>query len=132
MRYIGPLQYEKSNLYRPSCRYRLLFYLFHRFFHRIPAAEDNLDVLIGIYLDAFHHLTDDAVIEFVQQIVAQILREYEGAISIVHILAQKALLIMELFFTTAEPTVSLLCDILITERSKCHPKSTRKNSKMPL
>ena len=53
---------KKSNLYRHLCRYKLLFCLFHRFFHRIPAAEDDLDVLIGVHLDAFHHLTDDAVI----------------------------------------------------------------------
>ena len=39
---------------------QVAFCLFHRFFHRIPAAEDNLDVLIGVHLDAFHHLTDDS------------------------------------------------------------------------
>ena len=41
---------------------QVAFCLFHRFFHRIPAAEDDLDVLVGVHLDAFHHLTDDAVI----------------------------------------------------------------------
>lgn len=87
-------------------------YSFHRFFHRIPAAEDDLNVLIGIHLDAFYHLTNDAVIEFMQQIVAQIPREHEGAIGIAHILAQKAFLIMELFFAIAESSVSLLCDMI--------------------
>ena len=103
---------KKSNLHRHLCRYRLLFCLFHCFFHGITAAEDDLDVLIGVHLDAFHHLTDDAVIEFMQQIVAQIPREHEGAIGIAHILAQKAFLIMELFFAIAESSVSLLCDMI--------------------
>ena len=47
-----------------------------------------------------------------QQIVAQIPREHEGAIGIAHILAQKAFLIMELFFAIAESSVSLLCDMI--------------------
>ena len=76
------------------------------------AAEDDLNVLVGVHLDAFHHLTNDAVIEFMQQIVAQIPREHEGAIGIAHILAQKAFLIMELFFAIAESSVSLLCDMI--------------------
>lgn len=66
---------------------QVTFYLFHCPFQRIPAAQDDLDVLIGVHFNAFHRLTDDAVAEFAQQNVAQILREHEGAISIVHILA---------------------------------------------
>ena len=90
---------------------QVAFCLFHRFFHGIPAAEDDFNVLVGVHLDAFHHLTN-AVIEFMQQIVAQIPREHEGAIGIAHILAQKAFLIMELFFAIAESSVSLLCDMI--------------------
>ena len=44
---------------------QVAFCLFHRFFHRIPTAENDLDVLIGVHLDAFHHLTDDVVIVFI-------------------------------------------------------------------
>lgn len=41
---------------------QVAFCLLHRFFHRITAAEDDFNVLVGVRLDAFHHLTDDAVI----------------------------------------------------------------------
>lgn len=66
---------------------QVVFYSFYLFLHRIPATQDDLDMLIGVHFNAFHRPTDDTVVEFAQQNVAQILREQDGAISIAHILA---------------------------------------------
>ena len=54
--------YEKSNPHRYLHQYRLLLCLFHRFLCHILATRDGLDALIGVHLNAFYHLSDNAVI----------------------------------------------------------------------